>query len=126
MCTNRRWWPIARIRRNGPRASRRLHGLNRREGVGNRDGAPRGQVSRRSAPWTGSVGDRREPARVAVALAVDRREELALDLLRDRPAAVGGDGPVVDLPDGAHLGGGPGEEGLVGEVQVGPDQVLLV
>src|SRR6266511_6057959 len=72
------------------------------------------------------LGDRREPARVAVVLAVDGGEELALDLLGDRAPAVGGDGPVVDLLDRADLGGGSREERLVGEVQIRSDEVLLV
>src|SRR2546421_5455624 len=66
-----------------------------------------------------------EPARVPVDVTASRREERLLDLLGDRPAPVGDHGAVVDLLDRAHLGGGPGEEGLVRGVQVGSDQFAL-
>src|SRR2546421_5799314 len=61
-----------------------------------------------------------EPARVPVDIAARRGEERLLDLLGDRAAPVGDDGAVIDLLDRADLRCGPGEEGLVGRVQVRP------
>jgi hypothetical protein len=54
---------------------------------------------------------------------VDRGLEHLLELLGDRAPAGRCQCPVVDLADGHHLGRGPGEEGLVGGVQVEPGEV---
>src|SRR4051812_28732276 len=73
----------------------------------------------------GSVIDEREPVDVALVLALGRGEERLLKLLRHRPAVAHANGAIVDLPDRCDLGGRPGEEDLIGEVQVGPNEVAL-
>src|ERR1700728_854825 len=62
-----------------------------------------------------------QPLLVLVHLAADRGEEGLLDLLRDFAGMARTDGPVVDGPDRHHLGRRTGQEGLVGQVQVGTD-----
>src|SRR3954471_3248331 len=64
-----------------------------------------------------------EPVAPAVATALARVEVRLLDLARDRSRPA--DDVVVDLTDRRHLGGRADHEHLVGEVQVGADQVLL-
>src|SRR5207245_79483 len=61
-----------------------------------------------------------EPVFVAVDFAVDDAEEQLLDLARDLARTA--DLAVVDGADRHDLSGGPGEEGLVGEVEVMPPE----
>src|SRR5688572_5132807 len=69
------------------------------------------------------LGDRFDPVAVALVAAPGGGREDLLQPAGNR-ARVAED-PVVHLPDGHDLGGRAGEEGLVGEVQVGADQVGL-
>jgi hypothetical protein len=56
--------------------------------------------------------------------AIDHVEEQALELFGDRAAAAGADLAVVEFADRRHLGGGAGEEGFVGDVDVVARQAL--
>src|SRR4051812_5197364 len=78
-----------------------------------------GSWSRRSGPHGG------EPRSVPLIPPVHRAVEHVLELLRHRPPAVGGQGPVVHLADRRHLGGRAGEEALIRRVQVEPGEVAL-
>ena len=55
---------------------------------------------------------------MALVPAVDHLEERFLQFARDRAAAAGADLAPVDFADRRDFGGGAGEEGLVGDVQV--------
>ena len=68
------------------------------------------------------LGHKLAPLRPAVARAAHRVEIGLLQLARDVPDA---DLVIVDRPQRRHLGGGAAHEHLVGEIQVGADQVLL-
>src|SRR3990170_8768422 len=69
--------------------------------------------------------DQLDPVGVLLQAALHRGEVRLLDLLRHRAAGAGADRPVVDLADRGHLGGGAGQEGLVGRVDVRPDELPL-
>src|SRR5580692_9909594 len=83
----------------------------------------------RAPPWLwasppASV-DMVQPFLVLVDLAPDRGEVHLLDLLGDAARVPGPDGTVVDGTDRHHLGRGPREEGLVGQVEVSADDGLV-
>src|SRR5688572_3939106 len=77
---------------------------------------------------TGSSGGRArgrvvEPLRPALALAAHRLQVRLLDLERDRPDT---ELVVVDRAKRRHLGGGAAHEHLVGEIEVGANEVGLL
>src|SRR3569623_2451006 len=59
-----------------------------------------------------------QPLRILVTAAVHLVEESRLQFLGDGPAAAAADGAAVHFADRRHLGGGAGEEGLVGDVHL--------
>src|SRR5665213_1525715 len=67
-----------------------------------------------------------QPVPVLLHLATHGGEVRLLDLLGDGAGLARADRAVVDGPDRDHLGGGAGQKGLVGRVEVGPDELLVV
>ena len=65
-----------------------------------------------------SRSDARQPLGVRRVAAANDVEEARLDLLRDRADRTLADGAVVDLAHRRHLGGGAGEEHLVGQPEL--------
>src|SRR3569623_1813716 len=59
-----------------------------------------------------------QPLRILVTAAVHLIEESRMQFLGDGPAAAAADGAAVHFTDRRHLGGGAGEEGLVGDVHL--------
>src|SRR5438874_4738458 len=82
-------------------------------------GTPEGRCSSLGGRGRGVL----EPLGPALAAAARGIQVVLLDLERDRPDA---DLDVIDRPQRRHLGGRPGHERLVGEVEVRADQRLLV
>src|SRR3981081_2677281 len=78
-------------------------------------------VSKISTDRGTSGVDKFQPVLVLIDLAPDGGEEHLLDAARDRPRRA--DLAVVDRADGHHLGGGTGEERLVGGVEVAAEDV---
>ena len=89
-------------RPRGPAPGRGRSGAGGRYGAGG-SGLPR-QIR---SIVTSSVVHVGEPAGVLLDLALRRREERPLELLRDRPPMPLADDPVVDLADRRDLGGRP-------------------
>src|SRR6202035_949108 len=77
------------------------------------------------SPSTSPSVDMVEPFLVLVDLAAHGGEVGLLNLLGDLSRAPGADGAVVDGADRHDLGGGAGQEGFVGQVQVGADDGLV-
>src|SRR5665213_3154250 len=67
-----------------------------------------------------------QPVPVLLDLAAHGGEVRLLDLLGDGTGLARPHLTIVDGPDRHHLGGRSGEEGLVGRVEVGPDELLVV
>ena len=70
-------------------------------------------------------GNHVEPLAVALGAPVDRVVEGGLEHARDLARLAGADRVVVDLAHRHELGGGAGQEDLVGEVQLGAGDVAL-
>ena len=113
-------------------------GRSRARARAGRNAAPRGRALPRArretarerdppvpelTPRRGRGADVVEPVRPALAPAAHGVEVRGLDLERDRPGA---DRSVVDLAYGRHLRGRAAHEDLVGEVEVGADEVRLL
>src|SRR6185295_16246606 len=73
-----------------------------------------------------SFSDAGQPVDVLLGAAIDHVEILLLQLGGDGAAAADADLAAVQFPDGGDFGGGAGEEGLVGGIDLVPGDALFL